>query len=185
MIRMVAGLVAILPAIVVIVGAIAGSETPRKRSLLEDIGFKQLFGWPPNEHDVLRLLHEFNMVQLRSAGLAATRGSEQIRQFAAEQAVQARQREVEIGRLNLFGQLNIEFAPDPSLLRRNELAGLQGEVGEEFIRDYLGKQRDDIDGAIGLLRRYLLHPDNDVVRRFAKQQLPLLEQAKEDLQKLR
>ncbi|RJF78633.1 DUF4142 domain-containing protein [Rhodopseudomonas palustris] len=185
MIRLIAGLVAILPAIVVFAGAIAGSETPRKRSLLEDIGFKRLFGWPPNEHDVLRLLHEFNMVQLRSYGLAETRGDERIRQFAATQAEQARQREIEIGRLNMFGLLNINFAPDPSLIRRNELAGLQGEVGAAFIRDYLDNQKEDIDGAIGLLRRYLLHPDNDDVRRFAKQQLPQLEQAREELLKLK
>lgn len=185
MIRLIAGLVAILPAIVVFAGAIAGSETPRKRSLLEDVGFKRLFGWPPNEHDVLRLLHEFNMVQLRSAALAQTRGSEPIRQYANAQAELARQREIEIARLNMFGLLNIDFAPDPSLIRRNELAGLQGEVGQDFIRDYLDKQKDDVDGAIGLLRRYLLHPDNDDVRRFAKQQLPLLEQAKAELLKLK
>jgi hypothetical protein len=184
MIRLIAGLVAILPAIVVFAGAIAGSETPRKRSLLEDLGVKRLFGWPPNAHDVLRLLHEFDMVQLRAAALAETRGDERVRQFAAEQAAQAQQRETRISRLNTFGLLNIDFATDPSLVRRNELAGLQGEVGQGFVRDYLAKQRDDLDDAIGLLQRYLLHPDNDDVRRFAKQQLPVLEQARAELQRL-
>lgn len=184
MIRLVAGLVAILPAIVVFAGAIAGSETPRKRSLLEDLGIKRMFGWPPNAHDVLRLLHEFDMVQLRAAALAETRGNDQIRQFATEQAARAQQRETAIARLNTFGLLNIDFASDPSLVRRNELAGLQGAVGQAFLSDYLAKQRDDIDDAIGLLRRYLLHPDNDDVRRFAKQQLPVLEETREELLRL-
>jgi len=184
MIRMVAGLVAILPAIVVFAGAIAGSETPRKRSLIEEVGIKRLFGWPPNGHDVLRLMHEFDLVQLRAAGIAATRGTDALQRFALAQAEHARQREAAIVRLNMFALLNIDFAADPSLVRRNELAGLQGAVGQAFMRDYIAKQRDDIVDTIAMLKRYLLNPDNDDIRRFAQQQLPLLQQAREELQRL-
>ncbi|WP_322517223.1 DUF4142 domain-containing protein [Rhodopseudomonas palustris] len=177
MIRWVAGLVAILPAIVVFAGAVAGSETPRKRSLIEDLGIKRMFGWPPNGHDVLRLMHEFDMVQIRAAGIAATRGNDAVQRFALEQAERAQEREAAIARLNMFALLNIDFAADPSLVRRNELAGLQGAVGEAFVRDYTARQKDDIADTIGMLQRYLLNPDNDDVRRFAEAQLPLLKQA--------
>ncbi|MGP9810925.1 DUF4142 domain-containing protein [Rhodopseudomonas sp. NSM] len=175
-------MVAILPAIVVFAGAVAGSETPRKRSLIEDLGIKRMFGWPPNGHDVLRLMHEFDLVQIRAAGIAATRGNDAVHRFALEQAERAQQREAAIVRLNMFALLNIDFAADPSLLRRNELAGLQGEVGQAFIRDYTVKQKADIADTIGMLQRYLLNPDNDDVRRFAEAQLPSLKQALRSLQ---
>ena len=52
MMRLIAGLVAILPAIVIFVGVIASAETPRQHALVEALGIKQMFGWPPNAADV-------------------------------------------------------------------------------------------------------------------------------------
>jgi hypothetical protein len=185
MIRWVAGLVAILPAIVVFAGVIAGAETPRKHSLIEDIGIKQLFGWPPNGHDVLRLMHQFDIYQMQSADSAAVRGDEALRAFALAQADLARVRNVKIARLNLFTAYGIDFPKQPGAMRGNDLAGLQGAVGQTFASDYYEKQKAEFAASIDLLKRYLLNPDNDDIRRFASEQLPLLQDGLKALEQQR
>jgi predicted outer membrane protein len=173
--RLIAGLVAILPAIVIFSGVIASAETPRKHSLIEAIGLKELVDWPPNGPDVLRVMHQFDMFQIQAAGSADSRGNNALRQFALEQANLARERDQRIAKLNTFTVLGIDFPNRPSVLRNNRLAGLQGSVGREFIRDFHDKQVEEFRRAIGLLRRYLRHPDNELIGAFARDQLPLLQ----------
>jgi hypothetical protein len=175
MMRLIAGLVAILPAIVIFVGVIASAETPRQHALVEALGIKQVFGWPPNAADVLRYLHQFNMFQTQAAGLADSRGDDALRQFGADQARQARERDQQVFRLNTFTLLSIDFPDHSNVILSNELAGLRGAVGERFMADFHAKQVKEFRRMIALMRRFLLHPDNDLIRRFAIQQLPLLE----------
>lgn len=175
MMRLIAGLVAILPAIVIVTGVIAGQETPRKHALIEGLGIKQVFGWPPNAADVLRYLHQFNMFQAQAAALADSRGDDALRQFAITQARQARERDQQVFRLNTFTLLSIDFPDHPNVILSNELAGLRGAVGERFITEFHAKQIKEFRRMIALMRRFMLHPDNDLIRRFAIEQLPLLE----------
>ena len=182
MMRLIAGLVAILPAIVIMTGVIAGAETPRKHSLIEWLGIKQAFGWPPNAADVLRYLHQFNMFQVYVAGLADSRGDDALRRFAFEQARLARERDEKVFKLNTFTLLSIEFPNRPNAVISNEIAGLRGAVGQRFIAEFRHKQIEMFRGTIDVMRRYLLHPNNDQIRRFAAEQLPLFERDLEALE---
>ncbi|WP_047307935.1 DUF4142 domain-containing protein [Rhodopseudomonas palustris] len=173
--RLLAGLVAVLPAIVIFAGAIAGAESPRKHSLLEAVGVKAVLGWPPNAADVLRYLHQFNMFQVEAAGLADSRGDDALRQFAFGQARLARERDQDVFRLNTFALLSIDFPTRPNAVLANQIAGLRGAVGSRFMTDFHGKQVQEFRRVVALLRRFLLHPDNDQIRRFAIEQLPVLE----------
>jgi len=174
--RLIAGLVAILPAIVIFSGVIAGAETPRKHSLIEATGLKELFDWPPNGADVLRSLHQFDMFQIEAAGSADSRGTDALRQFALAQANQARARDQRIVKLNTFSLLGVDFPDRPNVFRSARLAGLQGMVGATFMRSFTARQIAEFRRAIGLLQRYLRHPDHDLIAKFARDQLPQLQQ---------
>jgi predicted outer membrane protein len=182
MMRLIAGLVAILPAVVIMSGVIATAETPRKHSLIEALGIKELVGWPPNAADVLRYLHQFNMFQVQAAGLADARGDDALRQYAFAQARLARERDQQVVKLNTFTLLSIDLPNQPNVILSNELAGLRGAVGRRFIADFHAKQIQEFHRTVDVMRRYLLHPDNDQIRRFAAEQLPLLERDLEMLE---
>jgi hypothetical protein len=182
MMRLIAGVVAILPAIVIFSGVIAGAETPRKHSLIEAIGLKELVGWPPNGADVLRTMHQFDLFQIEAASAAGARGDDELRQFALTQAELARAREAQVTRLNTFTLLSIDFPTRPSVVLSSALAGLQGAVGSDFTSDFYAKQEREFRRVIGLLRRYLLHPDQDKIRRFAGEQLAVLQDGLETVQ---
>ncbi|NEW90432.1 DUF4142 domain-containing protein [Rhodopseudomonas sp. BR0M22] len=182
MMRLIAGFVAVLPAIVIMTGVVATAETPQKHSLIEWIGIKQAFGWPPNGADVLRYLHQFNMFQVQVAGLADSRGDDALRQFAFAQAQLARERDQEVFKLNTFTLLAIDFPTRPNAVISNELAGLRGAVGQRFVSDFRRKQIGMFRSTIDVMRRYLLHPNNDQIRRFTAEQLPLFERDLEALE---
>lgn len=182
--RLMAGLVAILPALVIITAVIASAEMPRKHSTIEALGVKRLFGWPPNGADVLRTLHQFNLFQLRAATAAELRGSDLVRQYAAEQAELARQRELQISRLNAFTTLGIDFPDRPNPLKSSRLAGLHEAMGLEFAAEFNDKQRAEFQRMLALVRRYLLHPDDDLIRRFAIEQLRQLQDGLANLDSL-
>ena len=90
--RWVGAVVAVLPALVIFLGVLGNAETPRKHSLIEQLGLKTLVGWPPNGPDVLRELHQLSMVETRLAKLAAAR-DDTVRRFANDQAEQAQRRD--------------------------------------------------------------------------------------------
>lgn len=172
--RWLGAIVAVLPALVIFAGVLGNAETPRKHSLIEQLGLKTLVGWPPNGPDVLRELHQLDMVEMQLAGLVAGRGDDTLRRFADEQAAQAQQRDAHIVKLNTFTGLGIDFPDTPALARTGRLAGLQGKVGRDFVESYIAAQRGELTQAIARLRRYLLSPDDDQIWSFAREQLKLL-----------
>lgn len=179
--KWIAGLVAVLPALLIVVGAVTGAEAPQKHSILESTGIKRMLGWPPNGADVLWGLHQFYLFQQRVANLADQRGDETLRRFAEMQAEQATMHARQIAALRAFAVLGIDLPDSPSVRRIAALAGLRGAVGDRFIDGFRQAQRDEFDRAIMLLRRYLLAPDNDPIQRFATDQLSVLEDARRAL----
>ncbi|WP_022722680.1 DUF4142 domain-containing protein [Rhodopseudomonas sp. B29] len=182
--RWLGALVAVLPAFVILAGVLGNAETPRKHSLIEQLGLKTLVGWPPNGPDVLRELHQLDMVDMQLAGLVAGRGDDTMRRFAYEQAALAQQRDARIVKLNTFTGLGIDFPDTPTLVRTGRLAGLQGKVGRDFVDDYMAIERRELTQAIARLHRYLLGPDNEQIWAFARQQLKVLMQRLTELDEL-
>ena len=70
--------------------------------------------------------------------------------------------------------LNVKFAEEPSLIESNRLAGLQGSVGETFVRKYYQDQVAEHESEISLLQRYIAKPDNEDVKTFAMKLVPAL-----------
>jgi hypothetical protein len=173
--RWFAGAVAILPALLIVIGAVTGAEEPQKHSILESTGIKRMLGWPPNGADVLWGLHQFYVFQRHVAVLADQRGDDVVRRFAVEQSARAGERIGRIAALRSFAVLGIDLPDRPSIRRVSALAGLQGAVGQDFIERFHQAQRSEFDRTILLLRRYLFAPDNDPIQRFASEQLIALD----------
>ena len=70
--------------------------------------------------------------------------------------------------------LNVKFTVEPSSIESDRLAGLQGSVGETFVRKYYQDQVAEHQSAISLLQRYIAKADNEDVKTFTMKLIPTL-----------
>jgi predicted outer membrane protein len=155
-------------ALLTVLVAPASAET-----LAEKTGINALLDRPPAAADVLTEIHQFDLFVGGAAGIADTRGTDALRKQSRAEVERADAREKQIARL--AGQLGVTLSDDPSTARANQLGGLQGKVGADFMTSYRAAMVDEARSAQSVLQRYLAKPDHESVTAFAARALPTIE----------
>jgi Domain of unknown function (DUF4142) len=137
-------------------------------------GLNQLLGRPPTGADVLLEIHRFDLFEQISAGMADQRGDAALRMLSESESDASENRDGLLMQLDKDADLNIKFGNEPSLTGSEYLAGLQGSVGETFVREYYQDQVAEHESAISLLQRYIAKPDNEAVKTLALKLVPAL-----------
>jgi putative membrane protein len=134
----------------------------------------RLLGRPPTGADVLLEFHQFDLFEQISAGTADQRGDAALRKLSESESDAAENRDALLMKLSNEADLNVKFTEEPSLIESDRLAGLQGSVGEAFVRKYYQDQVAEHESTISLLQRYIAKPDNEDVKTFAMKLIPAL-----------
>lgn len=137
-------------------------------------GLNRLLDRPPTGADVLVEFHQFDLFEQISAGTADQRGNAALRKLSKSESDAAENRDDLLMQLDDEANLNVKFTEQPSLIESDRLAGLQGSVGETFVRKYYQDQVAEHESAISLLQRYVAKPDNEDVKTFAMKLIPAL-----------
>jgi hypothetical protein len=109
-----------------------------------------------------------------SAGTADQRGDVALRALSKSESDAAENRDDLLMKLSGETNLNVKFTEEPGWIESDRLAGLQGSVGETFVRKYYQDQVAEHESEISLLQRYIAKPDNEDMQphRWRGQSLP-------------
>ena len=151
------------------------SSTVLSESIVEATGINAWLGRPPSGTDLLAELHEFDLFQQGIVYTAQARGGEIARTLAIDLANAAEQRDSALADARDKAQIKGEFSDELSYSGSNTLAGLQGKVGERYVRGFYSAEVSAHKAAISVLERYVAHPDNRELLAFAENQLPILD----------
>jgi hypothetical protein len=77
--------------------------------------------------------------------------------------------------LNKASGLNVKLPDQPDMWVTDRLAGLQGAVGQTYLRDFYEDVAAEHETAISLLKRYMEKPDNEQIKSFSQKLLPALQ----------
>jgi putative membrane protein len=151
------------------------TEVAKSESVLEKTGIDGMLGVAPSAVDVLSEINQFDLFEQGADESAQQRGDDALKQFSSEHAEAAEKQDKQLAALAKKAGVNVELSKEPAGNASNRLAGLQGSVGSDFIRQYYGAQVSEYEQVLSLLRRYLEKPDNDEIRSFATKQISSLE----------
>ena len=145
------------------------------QSIGEKTGVNQLIDRPPTANDLLLEIHQFDLFQQQASETAENRGDDGVKAIAKAESAAAEKRDEALLEVQKKAGLKFDFPEDTTQKRDNRLGGLSGSVAEVFIRQFYKVQQDEYNSVLSSLRRYLVKPDNDVVRSFAEKQMMVLE----------
>lgn len=151
------------------------STTTLSESIAEATGINAWLGRPPSATDLLAELHELDLFQQGIVYTAQARGGNVTRALAIELAKAAEQRDNAPSDTRDKTQLKGAFSDQLSYSGSNTLAGLQGKVGESYVRAFYATEISEHKAAIAVLERYVAHPDNRALLAFAPNQLQVLD----------
>lgn len=137
-------------------------------------GFNELLGRPPTAAEVLFSTHQFDLFEQAAAQTADQRGAAPLRRFSELASAAAERRDDRLTSLSGRANIKVKFAEEPDMLVGDRLAGLQGTVGEPYVRGYYEDQVTEHESLISLLQRYLAKPDNEDVKAFSANLVPVL-----------
>jgi putative membrane protein len=141
-------------------------------TLMEKTGVNTAIGRAPSAADVVTAMHQFDLFVSGAGDTVDLRGTDALRNDATDRGKRAEVRDKQVSAL--AGKLGIKLGENPDVSRTNELAGLQGKVGADFISAYRTALTGEYTWVTATLRRYLYKPDSDAVKAFAAKQLPAL-----------
>ena len=162
-------------AAVVAVALIPAVPSAAAESVMEKTGVGSALGLAPTGTDVLTEIHQFDLFERQADDTAQMRGDDGLKQFSIERADNAKKQDQQLAELKDKAGVQVTFSEEPSVTRSNRLAGLQGAVGEDYVRKYYEAQVAEHDSALSVLRRYLKKPDNARIKSYAAKQIPALE----------
>lgn len=146
------------------------------QSLPEKSGLNALVGASPSTADFVREAAMSDMFETRSSELAAIRGDEPTRAFAAKMNEDHQKSSSELARLV---KPHIEQTPLPSVLDSNHQSmvdKLKELNGSEFTKQFRSDQVSAHQAAISLFQRYGEGGSDSAVKAFAKKMLPVLQE---------
>jgi predicted outer membrane protein len=120
-------------------------------------------------------VHQFDLFQQSITDSSDKRGDDAVRKSASAQSEAAEKRDKQLTSLARKTALNVEFPDEPSATRNNRLSGLDGLVGEAYVRGFYAAEISEHQTMISLFKRYSVAPDNNDILAFAQSQLPVLE----------
>jgi putative membrane protein len=161
------------PSAVILLAMLASPASAQ--SLGEETGMDALLGLAPSGPDVLLGIHQFNLFQQAVTDSASMRGDGLVKAFAETQSEAAGERDDALEALTRKVGLDIDFPLQPDMTAGGQLAGLQGSVGQVYVREFYQDEIGEHQSAISLLKRYLTKPDNNEIKAFAAALLPSLQ----------
>lgn len=151
------------------------AESLHAQSLGETTGLNAMLGRPPTGADVLLGIHQFDLFEQGLPNTAGMRGNDAARDLADALFSAAEKRDDDLSMLNKSSGLNVNFPDQADLGVTNRLAGLQGAVGQTYLSDFYEDVAAEHETAISLLKRYLEKPDNEQIKSFSQNLLPVLQ----------
>jgi len=153
------------------------------QSLGERTGIDAMLERPPTASDVLLELHQFDLFQDGVTDSTDKRGDAGVKKFADTQSDAADTRDQALATLGKKAGLAINFPDEPSLTRGDRLAGLDGSVGQAYVRAFYDAEAAEFTSALSLIDRYLTKPDNPDVAAFAAKIRPGLQRGLTQVEK--
>ena len=144
------------------------------QSLPERSGLNALVGASPSTADFVREAALSDMFESRSSELAAIRGDEPTRAFAARMNEAHQKSSSELGRIV---KPNVKSTPLPSVLNSDHQAALDKLKkldGPAFVKQYREDQIGAHEAAVSLFQRYGEGGSNDGLKAYARKMLPTL-----------
>jgi predicted outer membrane protein len=141
----------------------------------ESTGVNQMLDRAPTGQDLLLEVHQFDLFQQAITDSSDKRGDDAVRKFASAQSDATDKRDKQVTSLARKAGFHIEFTDEPSVTRNDLLSGLDGAVGQAYVKEFYSAEILQHQTAISVLKRYTANPDNDEILAFAKDQLPALE----------
>lgn len=145
------------------------------QTISERSGLNTMLDRPPTATDVLLELHQFDLFEQNVTDSADKRGDDALRKYAVAKSDAANKRDDQLNALQKNAGLTVDFPNEPSATRSNRLGGLDGSVGPGYANKFYEAQVAENQIIMSVLTRYLAKPDNDAVKNFANQQLPVFE----------
>lgn len=155
--------------IAIVLLALGATAFASAETLMEKTGVNAVIGRAPSAADVVTAMHQFDLFVSGAGDTVDLRGTDALRKDATARGKRAEARDKQVS--ELAGKLGITLGENPAVSRANELAGLQGKVGADFISAYRAALTGEYTSATATLRRYLDKPDNDAVKAFAAHEL--------------
>lgn len=145
------------------------------QSLGERTGIDAMLDRPPTASDVLLELHQFDLFQDGVTDSTDKRGDAGVKKFADTQSDAADTRDKALAALGKKAGLAISFPDQPSVSRSDRLAGLDGSVGQAYVRAFYDAEAAELTSTLSLIARYLAKPDNPDVAAFVAKMRPALQ----------
>ena len=136
----------------------------------------------PAGPDLIAGLYQFDLFQQNAIEAADRSGSEELRLSAVGKADAATQRDRAL--LELQRKTGTEVQPPGKSTARSadRLAGLDSGTEPGSAREFYEAEVAAHQSAVQLLQRYLNAPDNETIKDFAVDQLPIIESGLKDAQ---
>ena len=142
----------------------------------ESTGVNQMLDRALTGQDLLLDVHQFDLFQQGITDSSDKRGDDAIRKFASAQSDAADTRDKQVASRSKEGRAPYRIHRRAGRVTQNDLlSGLDGAVGQAYVKAFYSAEIQQHQTAISSLKRYTANPDNDAILAFAKDQLPALQ----------
>ncbi|GLR86424.1 DUF4142 domain-containing protein [Bradyrhizobium iriomotense] len=126
----------------------------------------------PTATDVISGLYAFGRFQQGLLESADLRGNHEVKTLAISRAEDAARRDKALKQIQQA--IGAELNARKTSTAGAALAGPDDSEGPAYVRRFYAAQVAEYEETIALLERYLRAPDNEALRAFAREQLPIL-----------
>ena len=132
--------------------------------------------------EVMAALYQFDLFEQNAIDSADTHGNQQVRNFAIARADDAAKRDKILDEIRKQTGANVSFDRKSRPACDDTIPALASDDGPVFVRKFYQAQVVEHRSAVDALERYLQAPDNDELRSFAANELPVLRAGLEDVE---
>jgi putative membrane protein len=145
------------------------------QSLAERTGINSVVGMSPSTDDFVTEAAGSGMFEIQSSQLAEQRSQGPTKDFAAKMITDHRRIASELKALVDDGKVKATLPTQMSSSEKTMLDTLQNLQGEEFTHKYQTDQISAHQDAVSLFQRYAKGGDNDALKTWATNTLPILQ----------